>query len=300
MGELLAQDGVGLTQRLQTVAGDRAQTAHAQTRAGEGLAIDHTVGQTQLLADHAHLVLEEELERLDQLEVEILRQAADVVMRLDRAALEDVGIDGALCKEVDALLLAGLLLKDADELCANDFALLLRLRDARELVKEAIDCVDVHEVGVHLVAEDLDHLLGLALAQKTMVHMHANQLLAHSLDQQRCDHGGIHTAGQRQQHLAILNLLAQRLHLLGNKGLCQLGGCNAFHRFGTNVAHEQRTSFVWLGGTSLCRDVSMVRGRKQCITGCAKMQAPARACAPRSDGLCGRGGLEKSLREMEK
>ena len=73
---------------------------------GERLAPDHPLGQAQLLADAAHLVLEQHPQRLDQLEVHVLREPADVVVRLDRrgdalaaARLDHVRVEGALDEE---------------------------------------------------------------------------------------------------------------------------------------------------------------------------------------------------------
>jgi hypothetical protein len=42
------------------------------------------LGQAELAAEHAHLVLEQLAQRLDQLHVHALGQAADIVVRLDR------------------------------------------------------------------------------------------------------------------------------------------------------------------------------------------------------------------------
>ena len=63
--------------------GDGAEAAHRQAGAGERMPPDQLLRQTQFQAEAAHLVLEQVLERLDQLEAEFLRQAADVVVRLD-------------------------------------------------------------------------------------------------------------------------------------------------------------------------------------------------------------------------
>ena len=68
LGELLPEDGVRLPDGLQPVPGDGAQAADAQTGAGEGLPVNHTVGQTQRLAAGADLVLKKHLQRLHQLE----------------------------------------------------------------------------------------------------------------------------------------------------------------------------------------------------------------------------------------
>ena len=56
----------------------------AEARAGERLAPDDLLGQSQLLADGAHLVLEQQPQRLDELERHLGGETADVVVRLDR------------------------------------------------------------------------------------------------------------------------------------------------------------------------------------------------------------------------
>ena len=102
--------------------------------------------------------------------------------------LQNVGIDGALGKEADLVAnLAGLLLKHADELSTDNLALGLGLVHVDELVQEAIGSVHVDQVGIHLVLKDVDNLLALALTHQAVVHMHANELLADCLDEQRRD-----------------------------------------------------------------------------------------------------------------
>ena len=93
------------------------------------------LGQAELLAERAHLVLEQFAQRLDQLHVHALGQAADIVVRLDRHrraagegdALDDVGIERALGQEVGAAELLGLFLEHLDEQPADGLALLLRV-----------------------------------------------------------------------------------------------------------------------------------------------------------------------------
>src|SRR5690606_9747737 len=114
-------------------------------RAGERLAPDDAIGQAELGRDGAHLVLEEQPQRLDEVEVEVLGEAADVVVRLDRrgavavaARLDHVGVQGALHEEAGVLELARLLLEDADELLADDLALALGLGDTGEALEETV------------------------------------------------------------------------------------------------------------------------------------------------------------------
>ena len=158
------------------------------------------------------------------------------MVRLHAVGLQDVGIDGALREEAHLVAnLAGLLLEHADELGADDLALRLGLGHAVEQVEEAVGGVHVHEVRVELVLEHVDHLLAFALAHEAVVHVHADELLADGLDQQRRHHGRVHAAGQRQQHLLVADLGADRLHLLVDERLGQLRRGDALHVLGTLV-----------------------------------------------------------------
>jgi hypothetical protein len=86
------------------VGGDLADDAHAQPGAGERLAPHDLVGQAQLGAHLADLVLEEQAQGLDQVELHVLGEAAHVVVALDLggaggARLDDVGVERALHQE---------------------------------------------------------------------------------------------------------------------------------------------------------------------------------------------------------
>ena len=216
--KLLAENGVGLADCFETVAGDSAGAADAQAGAGEGLTVNHACGKTEGSADFADLVLEEGQDGLYQLELQILRKAACVVVRLDTClALKNVGPDGALCQELNAVKLSGFLSEDFDELAADDVSLLLGIGDACQLVQETIGRIHVDEVGVHLIAEDFDDLLGLSLAEQSVVDMYTNEILADCLDQEGCDDGGIYTAGERQENLLVSDLLFDLFNLLINE-----------------------------------------------------------------------------------
>ena len=49
--------------------------------------------------------------------------------------------------------------------------------------------------------------------------MDTGQLLANGLDEQSGHDRGVHAAGQRQKHLLVAHLLADQLHLVGDKVL---------------------------------------------------------------------------------
>ena len=111
----------------------------------------------ELGPDLPDLVLEERLQGLDEFEVHVLGQAADVVVALDgrrraldRDALDDVGVERALREEPYVTEPLRFLLEDADELGADDLALLLRVFDAGELVEEPVARVDDVDLEVQL------------------------------------------------------------------------------------------------------------------------------------------------------
>ena len=77
------------------------------------------------------------------------------------------------------------------------------------------------------MAEDLHDLLGLSLAEQTVIDVYADQLLTDSLDEQGGNNGRIDAAGQCQQDLPVADLLAERGDLLADESLCERGRCNA-------------------------------------------------------------------------
>ena len=96
--------------------------------------------QAELLPDRPDFVLEQGADGFHQRKSKVFGQTADVVVALDvrgtfsPAGLDDVGIEGALNEEVDVLSLGDdlsrRLLEHADELLADDLALLLGILDA--------------------------------------------------------------------------------------------------------------------------------------------------------------------------
>ena len=188
--------------------------------------LDDGLRHAQLAADRADLVLEQLTERLHQLEPQLLRQPADVVVRLDGRArsleahrLDHVRVEGALREEArlapQALgHLLGLRLEDLDERRADDLALLLGVGDARQPVEEQGRRVDGHQVQVEALGECVLHLLELARAQQPVVHEYARQLVADGLVQERRGHRRVDAAAQPQDHVVVADLLADGGHLL--------------------------------------------------------------------------------------
>ena len=205
--QLLAHDGVGILQDVQLLRVHIADDADGQARPREGLAVHNVVGQTERRAQRAHLVLEEMIQGLNQVEMHALREGNQIVVRLNRArlpaglacaALDDVGVDGALGQVLHRTPVLSQVLRHGEELLpelrADDAALLLRVGHAAQKLQVALLGVHVDEVHVELLREHLFHFLGLALAQKAVVHEHAGQLLADGASAQGRHHGRVHAA----------------------------------------------------------------------------------------------------------
>ena len=165
------------------------------------------VGQPERRAQRAHLVFEEVVQRLNQVEMHALREGNQIVVRLDGArlpaglacaALDDVGVDGALGQVLHRAPVLSQILRHREELLpelrTDDAALLFRIGHTAQKLQVALLGVHVDEVHVELLREHLFHLLGLAFAQKAVVHEHAGQLLADGASAQRRHHGGVHAA----------------------------------------------------------------------------------------------------------
>src|SRR6185369_3367309 len=87
---------------------DVTKNAHSQTRTREWMASKDLLRNVQLSSDQTHFIFEQLAQRLDQLEVHLLRKSADVVMTLDhrrwtthRNRLNDVRIQRALHEITD-------------------------------------------------------------------------------------------------------------------------------------------------------------------------------------------------------
>ena len=178
----------------------------AEARARERLAPHDLLGQAELLADRAHLVLEQVAQRLDELEVHVVGEAADVVVRLDHrvvaaARLDDVGVERALHEEPRVVDRSR---ATSSNTRMNVSPMILRLRsgldDVVERVEEPVGRLHVHEVDVELAPERLLHLLGFAEPQQPGVDEHARELVADGLVHERGGDRGVDAARQPADH----------------------------------------------------------------------------------------------------
>jgi hypothetical protein len=172
--------------------GDLSEDAHTQARARERVSIHHFARQTELETELAHFVLEELAQRLEQLQVHPLGQAAHVVMGLDHVRLagasargfDHVWVDRALCQPLDSREFPRLFLEDLDEEPADGLALLLGIGLATQGIKKTLLRVDADDAHAHVTREGFHDLVALAQPNQTVVDEHADQLIADCLVQQ--------------------------------------------------------------------------------------------------------------------
>ena len=140
---VLNVDIIGFLEYADSLAGDIAKDAHRQTRAREWMSLDETVGHAQLATHTAHLVLEQPLKRLAQLQVHFLGQSAHIMMTLDShacdgQALDAVGVDGSLCQPTGIRDFVRLGIEHLDKVASDDFAFLLGVGHTRQVGKELV------------------------------------------------------------------------------------------------------------------------------------------------------------------
>ena len=138
---------------------------------GNGWRKTISLRQAQFQAEQAHFVLEQAFQRLDQLKLHVLGQAADVVMALDHRrriagdghGFDHVGIERALREK---LRLARRAWSRASKTSMNVLPMILRLRSgighALEPAQEQFRGVLVLQLDLEMSAENLLHHFRLA------------------------------------------------------------------------------------------------------------------------------------------
>ena len=180
------------------------------------MAIDHVVRQAERDAQFAHLVLEQLAQGLEQLQVERIGQAADVVVALDRLCFlrfragrfDHVRIDRALRQPARLGQLVGLALEDFDKFAADDLALLFRIVRALQMRQKGFRRIDVNDLDAEVAREGLHHLLRLVQPQQAVVDEHAGELIADRPMDERRRNRRIHAARQAENDFLVTDLLA--------------------------------------------------------------------------------------------
>jgi len=199
LANLLDGDGIGFPQSVERFGVHLAENADGEPGAGKRVPAYDGLGEPQLAADLADLILEEVAQGLDERQLHRLGQPADIVVGLDgrcspAAALDDIRVERPLGQERDVLELVGLGLEDPDELLADPLALLLGVGDTGQSREEALPSIDVDELEVEGPTEDRGDAVGLALAHEPVVHEDAGETLPDGPPEQGGAHGGVDTA----------------------------------------------------------------------------------------------------------
>ena len=196
---------------------------------GNGCRQTMSAGRPSCSPTSADLVLEQRAQRLDELELQVVGQPADVVVRLDvggagaAAGLDDVGVERALHEELDLLALRRRVaddlalggLEDPDELAADDLALLLGVGDARRARRGTASAASTTCSGDAGRGDEVAlDLLGLALAQQAVVDEHAGELVADRPLHERRGDRGVDAAGEPADRPPVADLRADLLDLL--------------------------------------------------------------------------------------
>ena len=225
-GHFIPEHPVGFLEDLDFLGGNFTDDAHTQAGAGEGLPPDQLVGDAQLLAYPADLVLKQAGQRLDDVqELYVLGHFDLIVVGLDLigvalAGLDAVGVDGSLGEEgILTALAADLVPEHLIELGTDDFPLLLRVYHAFQALQKMLLAVDPDEVHIKKAGEGLFYKVALILAHQALVYEDTGQLVAHSPADEARGHRGVYAAGKAQNDLFIPDALSQGLDGILNKGV---------------------------------------------------------------------------------
>jgi hypothetical protein len=121
--------------------------------------------QAERETELAHLVLEQLAQRLQQLEVQRLGQAANIVVRFDGVrrlaaarGFDHVGIDRSLRQPLRVRQSGRFCLKNVNELAPDNLALLLRIGDPGKRVQEDLACIDHEDLDAEVFRERVHDL----------------------------------------------------------------------------------------------------------------------------------------------
>ena len=218
--QLFNEDCIRAAQQVAVLFLHFTQHAHAQTRPRERVAVQHIVRQTQFEANLTHFIFEQLAQRFNEAHLHLFRQAAHVVVRFDdvrftgcgSSGLDDVRVDGPLRQPFHVFQLQRFFVKHFNEHATDDFTLRFRIVFARQRSQETRLAFDVNDVQAEAIAKHIHNLLGFIQTQQPVIHKDAGQVFADGAVQQHGGDGGIHAAGQAEDHLIVANLLTNALN----------------------------------------------------------------------------------------
>ena len=128
-----------------------AEYPDCQSGAGEGMPVYQHVFHSELLPYSSYFVLEEEAQRLAELEVHFFGQPAYVMVAFYygsgyRERFYAVGVYGALCQPLGVFYLFGFLFEYVDEAFAYYLAFLFGVGYSGQFSVELVFCIDAYYV----------------------------------------------------------------------------------------------------------------------------------------------------------
>ena len=227
--DLFHQHRVGVPEDDEPFFGHLADDPHRKPRSRKGLSPDDIVGHPELFSEEPDLVLEEVLQRLDELQLHFFRESPHVVVGFDdgagsakgRLGFDQIRIERPLGEKLRTFDLLGLPVEDLDEDPADDLPLPFRIRHPLQAVDKRLPRPREPNVHSEIFPEEGPDLLRLAQPQESVVHKDAGKPTADRLVEQNGRNGGIDPPGKTENH----PLVADRLPDLFNSALNE-----GFHR----------------------------------------------------------------------
>src|SRR5689334_16023530 len=174
------------------------------------MAPENLFRNSQLSSNQSHFILEQLAQRLDQLQVHLLRQAAHIVMTLDdrrwtthRDRLDHVRIQRALDQVADIAQTFRFLLEHVDENFPDPFPLLFRISHAFQRRQKQIAGANTGDVQLHALLQQRQRRFKLTLAQQSVIDENASLSIADRAMDQRRRHGRINSTRQARYYPAV-------------------------------------------------------------------------------------------------
>ena len=253
------------------------------------MALDEPFGHAELVAHAAHLVFEEPLQRLAQLQVHVLGQSANVVVALyhharDAEALYPVGVDGALGEPLGIGYLLGFGVEHLDEVAPYYLSFLLGVGHTGKVGKELLARVDAYHVEPKALV-CVHHLVKLVLAEHSVVYEYAGEVVAYGLVKQHSTHRRVYPARQAEYHPVVAKLLLELCHGgLYKRGRAPLLAAAA------DVDHEVAQKLLALGGMEHL-GMELHGPQRICVAGVSGILHAARRSYYATVGGYGRDGV---------
>ena len=197
----------------ELLEGDFTEDTNRKSRSWEWLPPDHFTREAKLFANLADFILEQKTQRLNKLELHMLRKPTHIVVALNQVALlgsarlNDIGVKGALCEVLSAIDGRCDLIKDLDELLANRLTLELWIRNTLEAVEETLFLIRVDKVNVQVLTKVTLDLRTFIHAEKSGIDKDTGQLCADCLVDQCGNDNGVDATGEATDDLFVADLL---------------------------------------------------------------------------------------------